>query len=244
MHRDIYFENVSFSYGTKAIFKQLDLHFPFGKNIALVGENGAGKSTLVKLLVGVYMPQEGRILIDGQDLSKMSGEERRQIFAAAFQDFYRYPLTLRENLTMYIGARAAEKELQRVLAAMGMEQYMGRLDFKMGKYGEDSMEFSDGQWQKVVIARALLAKAEMLVLDEPTASMDPISESNLYENFMKIMKLNSTLIVTHRMALAKYADIVVALQNGEVTGMGTHEELLAENAYYRKLYNEQSAWYK
>lgn len=106
------------------------------------------------------------------------------------------------------------------------------------------MEFSDGQWQKVVIARALLAKAEMLVLDEPTASMDPISESNLYENFMKIMKLNSTLIVTHRMALAKYADIVVALQNGEVTGMGTHEELLAENAYYRKLYNEQSAWYK
>ena len=127
---------------------------------------------------------------------------------------------------------------------MGMEQYMSRLDFKMGKYGEDSMEFSDGQWQKVVIARALLAKADMLVLDEPTASMDPISESNLYENFMKIMKLNSTLIVTHRMALAKYADVVIALQNGEVTGMGTHEELLVKNAYYRKLYNEQSAWYK
>ena len=131
MHRDIYFENVSFSYGTKAIFKQLDLHLPFGKNIALVGENGAGKSTLVKLLLGVYTPQEGRILIDGRDFSKMSGEERRRIFAAAFQDFYRYPLTLRENLTMYVGAGAAEKELQRVLAAMGMEQYMSRLDFTM-----------------------------------------------------------------------------------------------------------------
>lgn len=244
MGREIFFRNIRFSYEDKTIFNNFNLCIPMDKNIALVGENGAGKSTLIKLLLSIYKPQKGEIIIGSKPLDQFAEEEKRKVFAVAYQDFYRYPLTLKENLLMYRKSEPHKKEIFRVLSALGMEDYINYLDRKLGKYGEGSLELSDGQWQKIAIGRALLANSDVLVLDEPTAAMDPVSESNLYENFMNIMRLKSTIIVTHRMALAKYADLIIALRNGEVAGMGTHEELMESNPYYFTLYNEQRLWYQ
>ena len=244
MKKEIIFENVSFGYEGKEVFHDLNLSIPSDRHVALVGQNGAGKSTLIKLLLGLYSPDKGKIFVNGKEISESSTDERKKCFAAAFQDFYRYPLSLKENLSMCMGEKKEEQDYIAALHMVGLEELEGRLDYKIGKYGVGSMELSDGQWQKIALARVLLSDAETYLLDEPTASMDPISESKLYENLMNIMKERGVIIVTHRLALAKKVDLIVAMQNGKIVGLGTHEQLWENNAYYHRLYEAQSEWYR
>ena len=244
MNKEIIFKNVSFSYPEKRIFSDFNLRLPLNSQVAIVGENGAGKSTLIKLLLGLYPLEKGEILIGGRTPDGMSDDERKAFFAAAFQDFYRYPLTLRENLFMLTARNAMnEKKAIDTLEMLDMSELSEYLDYKIGKYGKGSIELSDGQWQKVAIARALLSEAKVLVLDEPTASMDPKSESRLYEGIRKLMKVRSTIIVTHRMALTRFCDLVIVLRNGKLVESGSHDELIQKGGYYKSLYDAQKGWY-
>lgn len=244
MNKEIIFKNVSFSYPEKRIFSDFNLRLPLNSQVAIVGENGAGKSTLIKLLLGLYPLEKGEILISGRTPDGMSDDERKSLFAAAFQDFYRYPLTLGENLFMLTARNAMnEKKAIDTLEMLDMPELSEYLDYKIGKYGKGSIELSDGQWQKVAIARALLSEAKVLVLDEPTASMDPKSESRLYEGIRKLMKVRSTIIVTHRMALTRFCDLVIVLRNGKLVESGSHNELIQKGGYYKSLYDVQKGWY-
>ena len=136
-----------------------------------------------------------------------------------------------------------EKKAIDTLEMLDMSELSEYLDYKIGKYGKGSIELSDGQWQKVAIARALLSEAKVLVLDEPTASMDPKSESRLYEGIRKLMKVRSTIIVTHRMALTRFCDLVIVLRNGKLVESGSHDELIQKGGYYKSLYDAQKGWY-
>lgn len=244
MENEITFENVSFSYGEKIVFNNLNIRIPLGCNVALVGENGAGKSTLIKLILGLHTPQKGNIFIGNKKNSELSAKEKKELFAVAFQDFYRYPLSLRENLSLCLDKREDEDKYAEALKTVGLVDLLARLDDKIGKYGDHSLELSDGQWQKIALARVLISKAKVLILDEPTASMDPVSESNLYHSFMDIMQSRGTIIITHRMALARYADVIFVIKNGEINGIGKHSDLLSQSNYYSMLYRQQSDWYK
>ena len=244
MSSEIIFENVSFSYGEKIVFNNLNIRIPLGCNVALVGENGAGKSKLIKLILGLHTPQKGNIFIENKKNSELSAKEKKELFAVAFQDFYRYPLSLRENLSLCLDKSENEGKYAEVLKTVGLVDLVARLDDKIGKYGEHSLELSDGQWQKIALARVLISKAKVLILDEPTASMDPVSESNLYHSFMGIMQSRGTIIITHRMALAKYADVIIVIKDGEVNGIGKHSDLLSQSNYYSMLYKRQSEWYQ
>ena len=211
---------------------------------ALMGENGAGKSTFIKLLLGLYEPKQGSILVDGRSVKDRTPKERKRLFAAAFQDFYRYPLSVKENLSMCQNGEKTTADYIAALEMVGLETLKDKLDYKIGKYGENSTDLSDGQWQKIALARVLLSDAKMFLLDEPTASMDPIGESKLYEDMMNVMKDRGVIIVTHRLALAKTVDLIAVMRDGGIVGLGSHEELMENNAYYRQLYDAQSEWYR
>ena len=215
-----------------------------GRVMALVGENGAGKSTFIKLLLGLYEPKQGSILVDGRSVKDRTPKERKRLFAAAFQDFYRYPLSVKENLSMCQNGEKTTADYIAALEMVGLETLKDKLDYKIGKYGENSTDLSDGQWQKIALARVLLSDAKMFLLDEPTASMDPIGESKLYEDMMNVMKDRGVIIVTHRLALAKTVDLIAVMRDGGIVGLGSHEELMENNAYYRQLYDAQSEWYR
>ena len=215
-----------------------------GRVMALVGENGAGKSTFIKLLLGLYEPKQGSILVDGRPVKDRTPKERKRLFAAAFQDFYRYPLSVKENLSMCQNGEKTTADYIAALEMVGLETLKDKLDYKIGKYGENSTDLSDGQWQKIALARVLLSDAKMFLLDEPTASMDPIGESKLYEDMMNVMKDRGVIIVTHRLALAKTVDLIAVMRDGGIVGLGSHEELMENNAYYRQLYDAQSEWYR
>lgn len=244
MENEIIFENVSFSYGEKAVFRNLNVRIPSDRHVALVGENGAGKSTFIKLLLGLYAPERGQIFVNGTSVEKMTPEERKTQFAAAFQDFYRYPLSVKENLSMCQTGEKTTADYVAALEMVGLENLKDKLDYKIGKYGEKSTDLSDGQWQKIVLARVLLSDAKTFLLDEPTASMDPIGESKLYEDMMNVMKNRGVIIVTHRLALARTVDLIAVMRDGGIIGLGSHEELMESNAYYKQLYDAQSEWYR
>ena len=193
MENEILFENVSFSYDGKEVFRNLNVRIPSDRHVALVGENGAGKSTFIKLLLGLYEPKQGSILVDGRPVKDRTPKERKRLFAAAFQDFYRYPLSVKENLSMCQNGEKTTADYIAALEMVGLETLKDKLDYKIGKYGENSTDLSDGQWQKIALARVLLSDAKMFLLDEPTASMDPIGESKLYEDMMNVMRIAASL---------------------------------------------------
>lgn len=249
-HGDIAFENVSFTYpGTdREILKNVTFRIKAGERVAFVGENGAGKSTLVKLLCGLYEPDAGRVLIGGVNVRDLSEELRRKMLSVVFQDFQEYELTLRENVAL--GDIPVLKEDARIRQALeqagGAELYIQDekgLERNLGHLEEDGRDLSRGQWQRVAIARAFLADAAFCVLDEPTAALDPIAESRMYENFDRIFRKNGTIMISHRLASAKMADRIMVLDGGRIIQDGSHEQLMKTEGLYRTMYLAQSSWY-
>ena len=249
-HGDITFENVSFTYpGTnREILKNVTFRIRAGERVAFVGENGAGKSTLVKLLCGLYEPDAGRVLIGGVNVRDLSEELRGKLLSVVFQDFQEYELTLRENVAL--GDISALKNDARIRQALeqagGTELYLREekgLDRNLGHLEEDGKDLSRGQWQRVTIARAFLADAAFCVLDEPTAALDPVAESRMYENFFRIFHKNGTVMISHRLASAKMADRIMVLDGGRIVQNGSHEQLMETEGLYRTMYLAQSSWY-
>lgn len=247
----ITFENVCFTYPNtdREILHNLSFTILPNERVAFVGENGAGKSTIIKLLCGLYRPNSGRILIGVQDLGQLSDEQRQKLFSVVFQDFQSYQLTLRENIAFGdIRRFHDDAELIKALVEGGAGELLDKdvkgLDMNLGRLEDDGVDLSTGQWQRIATARAFLSDSAFVILDEPTASLDPIAESRMYEAFSRIFRNKGTIMISHRLASAKMADKIIVIDGGEAVEEGNHVELMTKGGLYMDMYNTQSSWYQ
>ncbi len=250
------FRNVSFRYpGTdRYILKNCSFTLVGGCSYAVVGENGAGKTTIAKLVMGLYGDYKGDILINGRNVKEYSYGELKGLVAAVFQDFARYELSVKENIgigkiVQYSQAGLEKNEIENICDGLNMTDWIrsfpGGFDTMLGKLEEGGVDLSGGQWQKIAIARLLYSKAPINILDEPTAAMDAIAESKIYELFQKLNIGKFNILITHRMGAARIADEILVLQNGAVVEQGKHDWLMnIENGVYRKMYESQRQWYE
>ena len=244
------FENVTFAYPEteRRVLDELNLRIEPGERIALIGENGQGKTTLVKLLTRLYDPSAGRMLLDGVDLREYCIEDLHSQIGVIFQDFMRYEMTARLNIGVgRIGAarngavqQAARKSLaDRVVAKLplGYEQLLGR------RFG-GGVDLSAGEWQKIALARAYLRDAQLLILDEPTASLDARSEYEVFQRFAELTQGKTALLISHRFSTVRMADRIVVLENGKVAEQGAHGELIARGGRYAQMFELQASSYR
>jgi len=243
---DLKLENITFTYpnATKPSLKNLSLSISPGETLAIVGVNGSGKSTLTKVLMGLYEPTSGEVLVGGKSLKGVSSKTRYRGVSAVFQKFQRYQMTLKENIQL--GDINNEGDLSNAMEQAGVlvnsEAYPNGADTVLSREFE-GVDLSGGQWQRVAIARGLYRNHDLIVLDEPTAAIDPIEESRLYEKFAEISKDKTAIIVTHRLGSAKIADRIVVMEDGQIAEIGSHEELLSKKSLYEKMYRSQEQWY-
>ncbi len=246
---DVEFRDVSFRYpgsNTYAL-RHTNLKFQIGRRLAVVGPNGSGKTTMIKLLCRLYDPTEGEILLNGIDIRKYDYDEYMALFSVVFQDFRLFAFTLGENVASavrYDEARAAE-----CLRLAGFEERLENLPHGLNTFlGQDfdseGVELSGGEAQKVALARALYKKAPFVVLDEPTAALDPVAEYEIYTKFNEIIGDHTAIYISHRLSSCRFCDEIAVFHNGEVIQFGTHESLLADTAgKYYELWNAQAQYY-
>ncbi len=218
-----------------------------GKKIAIVGDNGSGKTTLIKCITGLYLNENLPIFINGIPIKDIDIESLRERMSVLFQDFISYELTVRENIGISrIGDMDDNTKLQNVAKKVNLLEVINGLnnqfDSLLGRYFEGGNELSGGQWQKIALGRALFRESDLIILDEPTAALDPISEKEILEEILNECE-KSIIIVTHRLGIASLADEILVMKNGQVVERGTHDELLSINGEYKKMYDSQAHWY-
>lgn len=244
-------KSLSFTYpgSGNPVLEDINLAISPGEMVALVGENGAGKTTLAKLLCRLYDPTSGAILWNDRDYRDLNLDELRSKIAVVMQDYARFPATLRENVGWGdISQLNSDRAIQTVLAEAGIAHLTHKLshglETPLGKQLEDGIDLSGGQWQRVAIARSLLrSQAELLVLDEPTAALDPKNEYKIYQIFRTIAQGRITIVVSHRLALAKLADRIIVLEQGKVLETGTHNQLMDNGDRYYEMFTRQASSY-
>ena len=244
-------KNVSFRYEEAAedVLKDINLTIHSGEKLALIGLNGAGKTTLVKLLCGFYEPTRGEILINGKPKNSYSQKDFISKVSSLFQDSFVFPLSLDENLTSCDENGYDEKKLQQALVYSGFQNAYERCAQKgktllVREVNENATDFSGGEKQKLLFARALYKQAKFLILDEPTAALDPIAENELYQNFGKAAKDNTVLFISHRLSSTRFCDRIILLEGAQIQEEGTHEELMKKQGRYAELFEIQSKYYK
>ena len=245
-------ENLSFTYpGADApALENIDLAVRPGESLALVGENGAGKTTLIKLLTGLYAPDAGRILLDGSPLAEWDEAALLARFGVIFQDFTRYQLPVGENIGAGDVSAFNDEARWREAAAQGMaapfiERMPAGYETQLGRWFADGQELSVGQWQKMALARAFMRqRADILILDEPTAAMDAAAEAELFEHFRKLTRDKVTILISHRFSTVRRADRIAVIDGGRITEYGTHETLMAEGGRYATLFTLQAEGYR
>ena len=248
----IRFEHVSFTYpGAEApALAGVDLHIRPGESLALVGENGSGKTTLIKLLSGLYTPGEGRILLDGLDLRHWDPATLRRRIGVIFQDFARYQFTVGENIGAGDVLHFEDEGRWTLAAEQGMalpfvQSLPEGFHAQLGKWFKDGRELSGGQWQKIALARAFMRSgADILVLDEPTAAMDAAAEATIFEHFRSLTRNRIAILISHRFSTVRMADQIIVIDDGRVIERGSHEELMALDGHYARLFLLQARGYR
>lgn len=248
---EIVFHNVSFQYPgtTKWVLRRVNMRFEKGKHYAVVGENGAGKSTLIKLLLRLYRVTEGEILLDGVNINDVPRTKLRGLMSALFQDHQNYYTNISENIgigdinnlnhTCRIEDSARKAGIHKTIAAMpdGYQTVLGTMH-------ESGVELSGGEWQKLAISRLMMSPCLFKILDEPTAAMDPLFESVLYQDFNSIMRGKTTVLISHRLASCKSADYIYVLNHGCISEQGSHKSLMERKRHYYKMYTTQKDMYQ
>lgn len=242
------FRNVSFAYpGTKDfVVQNINLRIHPSERVALVGPNGAGKTTIVKLLSRLYDPVDGQILLDGVDLRNFDLSELRSGISVIFQDFMHYDLTVRENIGFGNLSALADDQLLKTAAAKGgasklIDRFPSGFDQILGRRFKDGTDLSGGEWQKIALARAFVSDAQLVILDEPTASLDARAEDEFFRRFRRESAGRMAVLISHRLSTVRMANRIVVLEHGKIREEGTHEELLRLGGHYAEVYNLQAA---
>ena len=245
------FDNVGFRYHNSERWANRHLSFTLhaGEKLALVGENGAGKTTLVKLLARLYDPSEGRILLDGHDLKEYDLGELRKEVGVIFQDYIRYQMTVSQNIAVgNIDEKENESLIQHAanqsLADILVQKLPDKYAQALGKRFNQGVELSGGEWQKIALARAYMKDAQLLILDEPTASLDARAEYEVFERFTELTKGKTAVLISHRFSTVRMADRILVLERGELIESGDHAALLQKNGRYAELFNLQAKGYQ
>ena len=247
----IVFDHVSFRYpgADHDVLKDINFTVSPNESVVLVGLNGAGKTTLIKLLMRLYDPTGGTVLLDGHDIREYDVRALYDMFGIVFQDYGKYAVTVRENIAFgEVGKEINDDDIQKAALYSNAKDYIEQLpqkyDTPLMRYFEDSgTELSGGQWQKIAIARAFYADSDILILDEPTASLDAIAEQEIFTQFETLRSGKSSIFVSHRLSSATTADKIVVLNNGTVEEIGTHAELMKAGGEYYKLFSTQAKRY-
>ncbi len=247
----IEFDNISFTYhgGTEPAIDGLNLTIKKGELMALVGENGAGKSTLIKLLLRFYDVQEGAVKVDGIDIKQVHPEALRNRMAVLFQDYASYELTIRENVMMgrpngTLNDDQVIKALQDARSEWLLKKMPKGLDAKVGRLFEGGHDLSGGEWQRLALARIMYRDADIWILDEPTSSLDPEAEASIFAELKENLKGRIGIVISHRFSTVRIADRIAVIDDGKVTELGTHNELLAAGNRYARLFELQASGYR
>ena len=240
-------KHVDFSYpnAKRSAISDVSFHIKRKESIAIVGNNGSGKTTLVKLLTGLYKAQKGEIFYGEQNINSLNPKEFYENISIVSQDFIKYEMSLRENVGISDWKRMEDTEkIRQLLKKMELPEFSDE-DSLAQPLGSEfgGRELSIGQWQKLAIARGMFKKSSMIVLDEPTAALDPIMESNILKMFLQIAKEKTAIIVSHRIGICREVDKIIVMKNGGVAEIGNHKELLEKKGEYYQLYKMQQKWY-
>ncbi len=245
----IEFKNVSFTYqlAEKSTINNMTFKVNKGENIAIVGENGAGKTTAVKLLCGLYYPTSGEILINGKSSRDFSGNSYFNLFSAVFQDYYFMPMTIAENI-----CATSNYDKEKLFAAFEKADISNKINglpnkeksYMIKDVYKDAVDFSGGEKQKLLLAKAIYKNAPVLILDEPTAALDPIAENELYLKYNEITSNKISFFISHRLSSTRFCDRILFIKGGRIAESGTHEELMALKGLYYRMYQIQSYYYK
>ena len=248
---EIRLEDVTFVFpeGTEPFLEHFNLTIHPGEKLAIVGNNGAGKTTLIKIICGLYRPTSGKLLINGLDTATLSPEEIYLWCTAVFQDFHLLAATLAENVSCMPEEKTDDRRVRSCLKQVGLAQKIESLPkglhTQMTKELEqDGVLLSGGELQKLMIARCLYTDRPILILDEPTSSLDAVAESQIYQNYYELTKEKTSIFIFHRLSSTKFCDRIIHLQNGKIIEEGTHTQLLAKNGAYTKMYETQASYYQ
>ena len=247
---DIVLDKVSFSYpgSSKEAIKNVSFTIHHGETLAVVGENGSGKSTMIRLITGLYTPTKGSVSFGGIDTKKLSMKSLFSKTSAVFQKYQRYQMKLCENIGISNVERNIDKDLLDdacIKSGLNQEDSSFTNGYETMLSREfDGVDLSGGQWQRIAIARGFYRDHELIILDEPTAAIDPYEETRIYNKFAEISKDKTAIIVTHRLGSVKLADRIIVMKEGRIAQIGTHEELIQTEGEYSKLYEAQEQWYR
>lgn len=248
---DLAYEGVSFCYEgqTKNALSEINITIPYGQRLAVVGLNGAGKTTFIKLLCGLYEPSEGKILMNGKDLQSEDKNDRFSLFSAVFQNVEIYPFSIAENISMRPLEDTDLEKVEECLKKCGLYEKVQGLKKKectqmLKILDSDGIDFSGGEKQKLALARALYKEAPVIILDEPTAALDPLAEERLYREFDELIGNKTGIYISHRLSSTGFCDKIAMFKEGRIVEYGTHDELMALKGEYYAIYEAQAQYYK